>query len=152
TLSVLTADLGSWTGFASRLGDGGEVVWLDDGAVARYAAGGVERVVGRSRPNPLGRPGFSALLPSLNATRAVAFGVSREALHLLASNGPQPVVSEGDQVQGFGAIASFGRAAFAGEALVFSALGPDGHEVIAQVGDGGARKLVAAGDPGPRGA
>ena len=149
-LSVLTADHGPQRSFAPRLGDGGEIAWLDDGSVAHYASGSVRRVAGRSGTTPLGG-GFSALLPSINGAGAVAFGVSREALYLLAQGGARPVVEEGDQVQGFGTIASFGRVAFGGETLVFSALDSDGHEVIARVGDAGASKVVAAGDPGPKG-
>ncbi len=149
-LSVLTADHGPQRSFAPRLGDGGEIAWRDDGSVAHYASGSVRRVAGRSGTTPLGG-GFSALLPSINGAGAVAFGVSREALYLLAQGGARPVVEEGDQVQGFGTIASFGRVAFGGETLVFSALDPDGHEVIARVGDAGASKVVAAGDPGPKG-
>ena len=149
-LSVLTADHGPQRSFAPRLGDGGEIAWLDDGSVAPYASGSVRRVAGRSGTTPLGG-GFSALLPSINGAGAVAFGVSRGALYLLAPGGARPVVEEGDQVQGFGTIASFGRVAFGGETLVFSALDPDGYEVIARVGDAGASKVVAAGDPGPKG-
>ena len=149
-LNVLTADHGPQRSFAPRLGDGGEIAWRDDGSVAHYASGSVRRVAGRSGTTPLGG-GFSALLPSINGAGAVAFGVSRGALYLLAPGGARPVVEEGDQVQGFGTIASFGRVAFGGETLVFSALDPDGHEVIARVGDAGASKVVAAGDPGPKG-
>src|SRR5438876_7972117 len=149
-LSALTADHGPQRSFAPRLGDGGEIAWRDDGSVAHYASGSVRRVAGRSGTTPLGG-GFSASLPSIHGAGAVAFGVSREALYLLAQGGARPVVEEGDQVQGFGTIASFGRVAFGGETLVFSALDSDGHEVIARVGDAGASKVVAAGDPGPKG-
>jgi len=149
-LSVLTADHGPQRSFAPRLSDGGEIAWLDDGSVAHYASGSVRRVGGRSGTTPLGG-GFSALLPSINGAGAVAFGVSREALYLLAQGGARLVAKEGDQVAGFGTIASFGRGAFGGEAPVFSAFDPDGHEVIARVGDAGASKVVAAGDPGPQG-
>ena len=149
-LSVLTADHGPQRSFAPRLSDGGEIAWLDDGSVAHYASGSVRRVGGRSGTTPLGG-GFSALLPSINGAGAVAFGVSREALYLLAQGGARLVAKEGDQVAGFGTIASFGRGAFGGEAPVFSAFDPDGHEVIARVGDAGASKVVAAGDPAPQG-
>ncbi len=149
-LNVLTADHGPQRSFAPRLGDGGEIAWLDDGSVAPYASGSVRRVAGRSGTTPLGG-GFSALLPSINGAGAVAFGVSREALYLLAQGGARLVAKEGDQVAGFGTIASFGRGAFGGEAPVFSAFDPDGHEVIARVGDAGASKVVAAGDPAPQG-
>ena len=149
-LSVLTTDRGPQRSFASRLGDGGEVAWLDDGSIARYASGSVQRVAGRSATTPLGG-GFSALLPSINGAGAVAFAVTREALYLLAPGGARPVAKEGDQVPGFGTIASFGRVAFGGEAPVFSAFDPDGREVIARLGDAGASKVVAAGDPGPQG-
>src|SRR5882724_1593343 len=149
-LSVLTADHGPQRSFAPRLSDGGEIAWLDDGSVAHYASGSVRRVAGRSGTTPLGG-GFSASLPSINGAGAVAFGVSREALYLLAQGGARLVAKEGDQVAGFGTIASFGRGAFGGEAPVFSAFDPDGHEVIARVGDAGASKVVAAGDPGPQG-
>src|SRR5439155_2921148 len=88
---------------------------------------------------------------SINGAGAVAFGVSREALYLLVQGGARLVAKEGDQVPGFGTIASFGRGAFGGEAPVFSAFDPDGHEVIARVGDTGPSKVVAAGDPGPQG-
>ena len=149
-LSVLTADHGPQRSFAPRLSDGGEIAWLDDGSVAHYASGSVRRVAGRSGTTPLGG-GFSASLPSINGAGAVAFGVSREALYLLAQGGARLVAKEGDQVAGFGTIASFGRGAFGGEAPVFSAFDPDGHEVIARVGEAGASKVVAAGEPGPQG-
>ncbi len=149
-LSVLTADHGPQRSFASRLGDGGEVAWLDDGSIARYASGSVQRVAGRSATTPLGG-GFSALLPSINGAGAVAFAVTREALYLLAPGGARPVATEGDQVPGFGTIASFGGVAFGGETPVVSAFDPDGHEVIARVGDTGASKVVASGVPAPKG-
>ncbi len=150
-LSVLTSDLGSVGNFAARLSDGDEVAWQDDGSLAHYAAGSVRRVAGRSGATPLGS-GFSVLFPSINATGSVAFGVSREALYLLAGADAQPVVREGDAVAGFGTIASFGRPAFGGDALLFSAFDRDGHEVIARVDGAGATKVVGTGDPGPLGA
>ncbi|HUE29808.1 MAG TPA: hypothetical protein VMR79_02985, partial [Verrucomicrobiae bacterium] len=76
TLSVVTIDPGPAPGFASRLSDGGEAAWLDDGAVAHYTGSSVRHVAGRSGTTPLGG-GFSALLPSINGAGAVAFGVSR---------------------------------------------------------------------------